>query len=234
MLKNNIISEQEIFKVQNFDDVMIDYRKIGDTDIPLVVLDNFYVNPEGVRDFALSLPFTKSRYVCNASPGTRVRIELDVRHLRELCYHLLKLPKWSIKPTTCQAVFTRMRSDESLRPEQTNPHIDGIDMLNAAAVIYLNDNEECAGGTAFYRHKETGLDIVQRNSELNSTYDNYPQKRKDYGDLITESNEEWEMIDFVDMKFNRMLVYPPNVFHSGYMDRNDFVDYDRITQLFFF
>ena len=42
------------------------------------------------------------------------------------------------------------------------------------------------------------------------------------------------MIDFVDMKFNRMLVYPPNVFHSGYMDRNDFVDYDRITQLCFF
>ena len=127
-----------------------------------------------------------------------------------------------------------MRSDESLRPEQTNPHIDGIDMLNAAAVIYLNDNEECAGGTAFYRHKETGLDIVQRNSELNSTYDNYPQKRKDYGDLITESNEEWELIDIIEMKSNRAIFYPSNVFHSPYINEGDFTEYDRFTQLGFF
>ena len=38
---NNTIIELELFKVRNFDEVMIDYRTIGDTEIPVVVVDDF-------------------------------------------------------------------------------------------------------------------------------------------------------------------------------------------------
>lgn len=231
------INEYEIFKLADYDEVVkIDYRTIGDTEIPLVVVDNFYENPDMVRDLALSLPYTTSQYVCNHSPGERVRMSLDIRVIRNITYHLLKLPEWKLKPTTLQVIFNKMRGDAKLEAIQTNPHIDGVDMLNAAMVLYLNKPEECVGGTAFYRHKKTGFEILNTQDQFTSTFNNDRGKltRNDYTDFVTESNEEWELIDMIEMKYNRMVIYPPNVFHSAYLTRNDFLEYDRLTQLGFF
>lgn len=230
------INEYEIFKLADYDEVVkIDYRTIGDTDIPVVVVDNFYENPDIVRDFALSLPYTKSKWVCNYSPGERIRLGLDIRVIRNITYHLLNLKQWEIKPTSMQVIFNKMRGDEKLEAVQTNPHIDGVDMLNSAMILYLNKPEECVGGTSFYRHKRTRLDMCRTKEQFESTFDNFPKlTRTDYKDFITESNDEWELIDMIEMKYNRMIVYPPNVFHSGYLTRNDFLEYDRLTQLGFF
>ena len=226
------INEYEIFKLGK---PKIDYRTIGDTKIPLVVVDNFYQNPNTVRDFALSLPYTKSKYVCLNSPGERVNLELDIRIIRDVTYKLMRLQTSNIKPNPAAVTFNKMNGGEKLEALQINPHVDDINNLNTAMIVYLNKPNECEGGTAFYRHKRTGLEICKTQEQVASTFDDFPKlTRTEYDDFITESNDEWELIDMVKMKYNRMIVYPPNVFHSAYLTKDNFLEYDRITQLGFF
>ena len=98
-------------------------------------------------------------------------------------------------------------------------------------VIYLNKDEECKGGTAFYRHKKTGIEFVKGIDDFTKVFES---EKSSYDNFITDSNDDWELLELIEMKFNRMVMYPPNIYHSGYISRKDFIDYDRITQLGFF
>ena len=226
----NVINEKEIFKLNRFPNLKIHRKNIKNTNIPIVVVDNLYVNPEEVRKFSSILPYTKSKYVLQSSPGKRVKLDLDIRHLQDFTYKLIGQNKTNtfLPPSL---IFNRIRSDEVLSDNQTTPHTDSVRGLSHAIVIYLNTEEECAGGTAFYRHKETGISFVKNIDDFKKVYES---KKSNYKDFITESNDDWELLDLIEMKFNRMIIYPPNIYHSGYINRKDFVNYDRVTQIGFF
>ena len=55
-----------------------------------------------------------------------------------------------------------------------------------------------------------------------------------YSTLLIESDKNWEMVDIVPMKFNRLVFYPTDLFHSGYIKKDSFLHHDRITQTGFF
>ena len=227
---NNIINESDIFKInENFH---INHQKIKGTDISVVVVDNFYANPEKVRKFSSELPYTKSKYILKNSPGVRVNLKLDINKIKFLIYDLIGLTNSQIKyKKSSYVIFNRMRSDEKLSLIQTHPHIDSIDKINCAMVVYLNTEDECSGGTSFYRHKKSGLDIVKTSEDLSLIKFKYLKHNKDF---ITDSNDDWELLELIPMKFNRMVIYPHNLFHSGYIKRDDFLEYDRVVQLGFF
>lgn len=68
---------------------------------------------------------------------------------------------------------------------------------DVAAVLYLSLPEHCEGGTAFWRHKGTGSRILVPGTEQ---------------DFVKA--DAWEQYACVQMKFNRLLVYPTTLFHS--------------------
>ncbi len=225
----NVINEKEIFKLNKFSNLKIHRREIKNTNIPVIVVDNLYVNPEEVRNFSSTLPYTKSKYVLSNSPGKRVKLDLDIRHLQDFTYELIGKEKTN--QLTSFVIFNRIRSDEILSESQTIPHTDTIPGLSHAMVIYLNKDEECKGGTAFYRHKKTGIEFVKGIDDFTKVFES---EKSSYDNFITDSNDDWELLELIEMKFNRMVMYPPNIYHSGYISRKDFIDYDRITQLGFF
>ena len=233
-----IINEFEIFKLSSKDKVKIDKTVIGDTDIPCIVIDNFYEDIEKVREFANSLPYTKSQYICNSSPGKRVRLELDIREIQKIAINLLEVPNWLLIDVEPRVIFNKMRSDDVLSANQTNPHVDthrGHSVnFNVAMVGYLNKPEECSGGTGFYRHKGTGIFDVKNKHQASNVINYFEGKTTNYGKFMSESNEDWELIDLIEMKSNRAIFYPSNVFHSPYITEGDFTEYDRFTQLGFF
>jgi hypothetical protein len=79
-----------------------------------------------------------------------------------------------------------------------------------AGVLYLNEPEQCRGGTAFWRHKDSGRESL---SELINS-----SAFTDFDQLNREGNDEsfWEMTGLVGMKFNRLVVYKSDLFHSRY------------------
>ena len=237
-MNDRIIDEFDIFKVSQFEEASVDYRTVPETDVPYVVADNFYKDVEKVREFANSLPYTKSSYICNSSPGRRVRLELDIREIQKIALGLLKIPNWLAIDIEPRVIFNKMRSNDVLKAEQTNPHIDApkgyTAGFNCAMVLYLNTPEECRGGTGFYKHKGTGLIQVRNKYESTVFHKYFKGKAINFGRFMNESNEEWELIDLIEMKSNRAIFYPSNVFHSPYINEGDFTEYDRFTQLGFF
>lgn len=83
------------------------------------------------------------------------------------------------------------------------PHVAHTDnsMGQCSLMLYLNDD---VGGTAFLRHKDTGIC--------------YAPEKQEYLDItVNDMNnaEAWDVIDRVPMKQNRVLVFNSHLFHRA-------------------
>jgi len=76
-----------------------------------------------------------------------------------------------------------------------------------AGVLYLNTPEQCHGGTAFWRHRESHLEELPSAS----SEDFYAKLNRN-----GQHEDFWEMVGLVSMKFNRFVCYPSKLFHSRY------------------
>lgn len=103
-----------------------------------------------------------------------------------------------------------------LRPIQRVPHFDTSDPHQLAVVHYLCEARH--GGTSFYRHRTTGYETIRQDRlhgyaailkrQVMTEYE--PPARYMDGD-----NPLFETIASFDAQFNRALIYPSNLLHSG-------------------
>jgi hypothetical protein len=105
---------------------------------------------------------------------------------------------------------------ERFGPLQRIPHFDQPNPVNLAMVHYLCKDQP--GGTAFFRHRLSGFESVNPGQR-----DNYMQAvaqeiARD-GDRLTgfagPDTPNYEMIDSVELRFNRLAIYRSNVLHCA-------------------
>ena len=114
---------------------------------------------------------------------------------------------------------------ELVQGEYKIPHVDyrfkkGI--VTIPAMVYLNTPEQCSGGTAFYRHVKTGIYKIDSTSQFHSVY--------------ADMDSDWAMYDFIDMKYNRLVMYNGNLMHTAHIKNNAFgttMEDCRLTQNIF-
>ncbi len=86
-----------------------------------------------------------------------------------------------------------------------------------AAVWYLTDAPEgVVAGTAFWKHKETGLEEVP---DQNYFLDQDKFSVEDFFNLIQRDNfdeSKWDMTGLIGQKYNRIAIYPTKKFHSRF------------------
>lgn len=89
------------------------------------------------------------------------------------------------------------------------------------AIVYLSTHDD-EYGTAFYRHKPTGLIAMPSFEEMKDMgiMDSFKE------DMVSRNPDKWEQIGFVEGKFNRALIFNAPVFHSripvdGFGDNSD-------------
>lgn len=108
-----------------------------------------------------------------------------------------------------------------LIPLQCFPHVDGTDPDQLAMMLYLDRTDH--GGTAFFRHRATGLEAL--------TADTFPQYREALQSevartglpkpaYVTDGAPHFERIHHSEGAFNQAIFYRGNVLHSGNI-RND-------------
>lgn len=102
-----------------------------------------------------------------------------------------------------------------LAPTQRIPHFDGPETRRIAFLHYLCGWEQ--GGTAFYRHRATGLEVitpevVQRYRESVVTELRSEPPAEDY---IVGDTPCFERVHAVEAAFDRLIVYRGNALHSG-------------------
>ena len=181
-------------------------------EMSILIIDDFYVNPDRVRSFALSQDFNvKGNY-----PGARTRSfwTEDVKQAIE------SYMGWAGKITNtygaergegyCGAFQIATAQD------RTWIHSDPNNMW--AAVCYLTPDAPHTGGTGLFRWKATG---EMKDVDCSNKYDGY-----DY--------TKWDMVDRIGNKYNRLVIYRGDFYHASldYFGNNK--DNGRLFQTFFF
>ncbi|MBU7581015.1 MAG: hypothetical protein KAF27_11205 [Porphyrobacter sp.] len=189
----------------------------------LVSIDGFLAQPDQVILQAILQNFAK---ITPQYPG--VRAALDPAVSRAWLGQLSPLlDQWfggaagsGGAPWAMQAWYSLVTTPpHALAPIQCLPHIDGTDPRQIAMMLYLHDTPH--GGTAFFRHRSTGLAAL--------TADTYPRYaaavQAEYGRTglpapayPTDGAPHFERIHVAEGRFNRAVFYRGNILHSGVID----------------
>ena len=159
--------------------------------LPVYVIDDFHPFPEAIREWALH-----QEYVDFLGPDgvlyKRVCL-IEVPGVTEMLQGVLG-------PVHIVAMFLRLNYEG----EGTSSliHTD-LGLGSHAFVLYLNDGPS---GTAFWKHKETGTICLNVGDDWL-----YEKVCKDW-----DRENAWERIRYVEMKFNRLVMYESHLFHSRY------------------
>lgn len=78
-------------------------------------------------------------------------------------------------------------------------------------VVYLTEHDTPTG-TAFFRHKRTGLTEMPSFAEMHDM--GILEELK--ADMVSRDPDKWEQIAYVEGKYNRALIFHAPLFHSRY------------------
>jgi len=162
----NIIDEDKLFEL-DYDNHKITNKFIGNAH--LVTIDNFFKNPDMVRDYVFTVPLTKNKGVTGNFPGLRTRFrspegsklhdfynQTIFNEFKETTY------KINLRNINLQAIRSDF-GDEFQGLDLNNksfwPHTDSLPWQDPfrfqqlfASSVWLNTPEECTGGTSFWRN----------------------------------------------------------------------------------
>lgn len=177
----------------------------------LIVVDDFYGNPDAVRNYALQQKFE----VSGNYPGFRTKPYLpeDLKlSLQGIMQHAGgKITHWFEDSGYTGAFQICISTD------RTWIHADSFNTW--AAVCYLNPDPPLSAGTALYRWKET--------KQYERTDNNAPH-------LDGYDKTKWEMADYVSNKYNRIVIYRGNLYHASVDYFGTSIETGRLFQTFFF
>ena len=145
------INEKEVFEVNPNLEACV--HVIGPEEVRVVVVDNFYKNPDMVRDLTLSIPPTENAKIMAGTPGTRVFGHYDFESLYPIFRHLFRTVYGDLTENVSDdQIYESVRTtpfcvniNQSVNLPPVTPHIDDRDSMLFAAGIYLNTPEECFG-----------------------------------------------------------------------------------------
>lgn len=190
---------------------------VGKEQTPLLVIDNFIKDAHTLVDFCLT--DTEFSKVDTYYPG--LRMVAPNLYIHAMNFYLGKLfgDVFGLMPEQLaggKSLYSIVVTPpEQLTTQQCLPHVDSFLSGDLACVHYLCNKDK--GGTSLYRHKKTGYEKITKD-----TLAHYTQSVTEEGALdITQksymngSNKYYESIAEVEAMFNRMVVYPSNILHSG-------------------
>jgi uncharacterized protein (TIGR02466 family) len=209
-------------------------------EIPTIVIDDFLKHPEEAREMVGSAPAPNWKY----EKGGRnfvdyydCRLRFPIRHPNSMIAGaqqiIRQVYKIATRPLDASVDVNWFMQIQEKRADFAVPHNDITQKVQRSftCILYLNRREECSGGTAFFRFKQSGslvLDetyarAIQKDSELAETGLNY---------WPTRANQWWEHVGTIDMAPGRMLIFPSEYFHAAYHPQNSFYEFPRLTLAF--
>lgn len=206
--------------IQRHPDLRIAKRLIGSEGAPLLIIDNLVADPERlVRKAARRMFDSHSEHF----PGLRTEAPARYQSFLESVLNPL-LPEYfgllsgSFRYAMCHYSLVATAPGQ-LRFPQRVPHIDSVGGDGLATVHYLFRRDW--GGTAFYRHRATGFEVVDQ--QRREAYFHQLEAESRGSDAppsgyINGSTALFEQTASVDAVFNRLIVYRRNSLHSGCID----------------
>lgn len=188
--------------------------KIRNRIVPeLVVVDNFYANPDDVRKLALQQNYEPDlRY----HKGRRTQKKFLPQGIKQVFESLLctKITRWV--EHNYNGIFQYCTAEDQI--------VYHSDVQSYAGVIYLTPDAPPESGTSFYKSKWTG----DRKSLVRSEKHSEIYKGGFY------DKTQFELVDTVGNVYNRLVLWDSRLIHSAstYFGQNK--EDSRLFHLFFF
>jgi len=175
--------------------------------VNLIIIDDFYMDPWAVRNFALGQEFG----VRGNFPGSRTQ-PFFTDDVRQAIEHNMQFAG-RITNTYESSGYTGAFQLATCN-DRTWIHSDPYNMW--AGVCYLTPDAPYTGGTGLFRHRATG-----EHSKITTDHEGY-----DY--------TKYDLFDRIGNKFNRLIIYRGDLFHASLDYFGDNPTNGRLFQTFFF
>jgi len=212
--------------------------KLGKLKTPVIVVDDAVIQPESLLEAANKAEFKAQPR--DYYPG--VRAPVTDKYVQHICEHffdswrdIFGLQQAERLETVLSAFSMTTMPANQLKPIQMLPHFDTVEQHQVAVVHYLCDEEH--GGTGFYCHKSTSIERVIESNLVK--YGKTLKQEAVAAELHTNrkylglNHSLFESIGSVTSRFNRLVVYPSNLLHSGLIkpevDLNNHPSHGRLT-----
>jgi hypothetical protein len=197
----------------------IDVWKIGHEQQPVFIVDQALIDAEAMVEFACASATFGPPPLTSSYPGLIAQLPGNYRPniLAALRRPLEGLFGDTPGPRVTSYGFYGLATvpHAAMTPVQLIPHVDAVRMHAYATIHFLSAAHY--GGTAFYRHSATGLEVITpakgqvgyqiRATELEA-HEGRPQ---------SELQALYEEIAYIEPVFNRLILYRASQLHSARM-----------------
>ena len=197
--------------------------KIQNVHPSIIAVDNFYSNPDEVREYALGLDFQHNK---EYHKGQRTKQKTFFEGTREFLEDTLnkKITGWDNQPHN--GVFQFCTAEDQLVY-----HTDG---QTYAAVVFLTPNAPAECGTSFFKHKGNGLRKYPTDADCKKFNKSHEELYWDMFQGNFYDKTPWELVDTVGNVYNRMAIWDAKLVHAAtqYFGSNKLDS--RLFHMFFF
>lgn len=191
-------------------------HRIGHEGEPVAVIENFAPDPDTLRDDGALRKFTASE---DYYPGLKAPAPDDYLAIQRAVLAAVFRDVFGAgdRVSVLDVTYAMVTAaPDTLSLEQRLPHVDALQPGRLALIHYLVPGG--SDGTAFYRHRATGFETVDR--ERSAPY--FAQLNEDLrkhgppvAGYLEGSTPIFERIGHFDGNYNRALIYRGRLLHCG-------------------
>ena len=184
-----------------------------------ITIDNFYNNPDEVRDYILTQDFN----ITGNFPGKRtepILNESTTEYISKLISHEGEVDWANNKEYNGSFQYTTKNDTSWIHADEYN---------HWAGVLYLTPNAPLDSGTGIFKHKETGLYKIPRMIDGSIDRELTNKIYNDAGDI-----SKWELVNYIGNVYNRLVIYQGDLFHTSLKYFGNNLEDGRLFQTFFF
>jgi hypothetical protein len=194
----------------------------------LIVVDNFYANPDAVRNFALNAEYEELGG--RNWPGRDSLYEYGKDELTSMVSEIVG-QKLITKPCNKCSYF-RMTKEREYGVQDI--HFDPNPGLVWAGVIYLTPTLHPTGGTKFWKHKQTEWEFAPTQQQAIKHNIQSHEDMVNFFNIEGKDRNKWIETDNISFKYNRLVLFSPFLFHSNGDWFGTTNENARLVQLLFF
>ena len=193
-----------------------------------VMIDDFVANPHELRRQALGLGYDPALKKGNY-PGLTSERALPITGLDDYVSRIVGEPVTAAPGTLHGHCRLTLKGDRG----RSGVHIDPAFY---SGILYLTPPEHCRGGTDFFRHRPTGLERVPATDEgvRAAGFADHNALIEQVVNKDTLSPGRWEKVFTAPMRFNRLVLFSPWLFHNAASGFGDGSGNGRLVYLMFF
>lgn len=191
----------------------------------MIIVDDFLDNADELRAMGLRLQYPSAN---ENYPGRNSSQAVNLEGLEREVSRLVGEP---LVPAPGQA-HGKFRIALASDVGKARVHVDAS---HWSGILYLSEPRHCRGGTEFFRHLPSNTDRGAYN-DAEAQAMGYASAKQMMADILEDTNDDsrWEMTMRVPMRFNRLLLLRPWLWHTAGESFGTSLHDGRLIYLMFF